>query len=394
MDIIVHVGAPKCGSSSVQALLSSRPLLSADDGSAHYEYVCITRHGELLRRHQIQHHARLTAYEVQVSAGAECPWATDASALARLAKQFQAILAEGRIPIISQESYFNQANLFDANDIFPRLGLRAKVVAFVRPQVSWLNSAWWQWAVWSNDDVPSWIEGTKPSLHWTGPLGAWRSVRGVVSVESRPIAGDVVAAFLGSIGISFEGEKRRNVSLDENLLNYLRTRPDLRSAAKPLVDFILEQRLAAGSKPMPWVLDHDRIADLIAYFRADNLALRSLFSPEDARAMEQEPMWWDPAAYSGRQPVPAGPVELTIEDLRDICGRAVDAVIDLDGRVRRLEVSERALKGALEAQPAHTAERVLALEAQLTRMVPAPLPLVPRLRKAISINGIRRLVGA
>jgi len=388
MTIILHVGAGKCGSSSLQAQLSSCPLLNADDGSQRYEYVCITQDGNLLRRERIQRQARLTPYEVQVSAGAEKPWATDVAALEQLSLRLQDVLADRRTPIASQESWIGQASIFNANEILLRLGLCAKVVIFVRPQIPWLNSAWWQWGVWSSHDFRAFIENNKPSARWAQLIGAWQSVPGVDEVEIHPCAGDVVSSFFRSIGITMESAKRRNASLDENLLNYLRRRPDLRTYENPLVDFVLEQRLAANAKGTPWVVQPEQISDLIEYYRAGNLDLLSLVSSEARQAMEQDPMWWDAAAYSERRAVPAELQEPTIEALEDISARAIDAVIQLDARVRTLEESQRELDRELMLAKEVALRALAAKEAEERKLVSS------RLRKAISINGVRRLVGA
>jgi hypothetical protein len=303
-------------------------------------------------------------------------------------------LAGGCTPIASQESWLLESNIFKANETLPRLGLRAKVVVFVRPQIPWMNSLWWQSGAWSSTDFREFIEANKRSARWAALTDAWRSVPGVDEVEIHLVR-DVVSTFFRSIGITLESPKRRNVSLDENLLSYLRTRPDLRPVHNPVVDFVLEQRLAANAKGTPWVLQRNQISDLMDYYRADNLDLLSLVSSEARQAMEQDPMWWDAAAYSERQAVPAERAEPGIEALKDVAGRAIDSVIGLDGRVRELEESQRQLILALEAQ------RQLTRAAEAARCQPAPAavaakpkPMAARLRKAISINGIRRMVSA
>jgi hypothetical protein len=368
--------------------------LSADDGSAHYEYVCIMRDGNLLRGEHLQGHTRRTPYQCQVSAGATWPWATEAAAIERLSLQFQSLLAGGCTPIASQESWLLESDIFKANETLPRLGLRAKVVVFVRPQIPWMNSLWWQSGAWSSTELREFIESNKCSARWTSLTDAWRSVPGVDEVEIH-LVGDVVSTFFRSIGIALESPKRRNVSLDENLLSYLRARPDLRPVHNPVVDFVLEQRLAATAKGTPWVLQRNQISDLMDYYRTDNLDLLSLVSSEARRAMEQDPMWWDAAAYSERQAVAAERSEPGIEVLKDVAGRAIDSVVSLDGRVRQLEESQRQLILALEAQRQLTraAEAALCEPATATEAA-KPKPMAARLRKAISINGIRRMISA
>jgi len=406
MTIILHVGAGKCGSSSLQAHMSGQPLFSADDGSAHFEYVCVMREGELFRRDCIQLESRRTPYGCQVSAEAEWPWASGKTALEQLSSQFQEILAEGRTPIASQEAWLNEAHLFAVNETLPRLGLRAKVVVFVRPQIAWLNSCWWQWGAWSPLSFRDWVEDRKPTIRWAELIRGWQVVPGVDSVEIHAVTGDVVATFFRSLGVTIERTMRRNVSLDENLLNYLRRRTDIRPLHNPVVDFVLEQRLAAGARGTPWVMQQDQISDLIAYYQADNLELLSLLPGEAREAMEHDPMWWGPAAYSERRAVPAELQEPTIEALEDISARAIDAVIQLDARVRTMEESQRQLITAAEAakrELAHAAEasdrelmlaKEVALRALAAKEAEERKLVGSRLRKAISVNGVRRLVGA
>lgn len=396
MAIILHVGAGKCGSSSLQAHMSNNPRFSADDASTHYEYVCVQRNGDLLQGERIQLHTRMTPYGCQVSAGAEWPWAMDDAALKTLSTKLHQVIAQGRTPVASQESWFGEARHFAANNTLPRLGLRAKVVVFVRPQVAWLNSSWWQWGAWSSLDFRNWVEGTRQNVRWTQNIAAWEAVPGVDSVEVHLVGQDVVAEFLGSLGVTIDSSKRRNVSLDSNVLNYLRRRTDLRSLHNPVVDFVLEQRLAPAATGTPWVMQPDQISALIEYYREDNLKLLSLLPRDTRTVMENDPHWWDPAAYGERKAVPADLPEPTVEALDNVCARAIDAVIQLDGRVRTLEQSQRELIRASAA-----AKRAMLLATQEAECrEPAPQKAVKRkaraimLRKAISINGIRRLVGA
>lgn len=394
MTIILHVGAGKCGSSSLQTQLSSKPLLAADDGSALYEYVCIQPNGDVLRGNGIERLAPLTPHDSQVSVGAEQAWGSEAKAIGRLSSHLKAILAEGRTPIASCESWLYQPEIFRNNALLTRLGVRAKIIVFVRPQIHWLNSAWWQWGVWSSFNLRDWVEGIKDSPLWAKLIGEWRSMPGVESVKVHLATGDVVSTFFRLIGVSIATPQRRNASLDGNLLQYLRRRPDLRATLGSGIDFILEKRLAPAPDGTPWVLEHEQISSLIEYYRADNRELLSLVASEAREAMERDPRWWDPAAYSERKAVSADATEPSVGVLQDISDRAIDAVIRLDERVRALEMAQRDLSSALDAQRTQTLiaqaaahELFLAVEAAKAK------PLAPLLRKAVSINGIRRLVG-
>jgi len=42
-----------------------------------------------------------------------------------------------------------------------------ELIAFVRPQVKWINSAWWQWGAWdANNDFESWLETAIGACQW------------------------------------------------------------------------------------------------------------------------------------------------------------------------------------------------------------------------------------
>ena len=435
MTVILHVGAGKCGSSSLQTQLSSKPLLQADNGSALYEYICIQPNGDVLRGDALERAALRAPHDSQVSVGAEQPWGNEVGAIDRLSSQLKAVLAEGRTPIASCKSWLYQPEIFRANDLLTRLGVRAKIVVFVRPQILWLNSAWWQWGVWSSFNLEDWVESIKHSPSWAKLIGEWQSMPGVETVEVHLATGNVVSTFFRLIGVSIADVHRRNTSLDGNLLQYLRGRPELRVQLGTGIEFILEKWLAAEPNGTPWVLEQDQISRLIEYYRPDTRELLSLVSSEAREDMERDPMWWDPAAYSERKAVSANAAEPSVEALKNISDRAIDAVIRLDRRVRDLEMAQRDLSAALEAQHAQTltaqaaahdlslaldAQRAetftaqaserdlsLALDAQRTQTLTAQAaaherflaleaakakPLAPLLRKAVSINGIRRLV--
>jgi hypothetical protein len=86
MNCILHVGAGKCGSSSLQAALSSRPSFSAGDGSA-YEYVCIgPPQSGLSRKTAITHAASRSPHGYLGSAKAET-WAEDEAYFSRLVER-------------------------------------------------------------------------------------------------------------------------------------------------------------------------------------------------------------------------------------------------------------------------------------------------------------------
>jgi hypothetical protein len=318
--------------------------------------------------------------------------------IASLRQQFADLLAGGFTPILSWEDWINEAGLFSELRILPRLGLHAKVIVFIRPQISWINSAWWQWGAWSGLDFERWLSARAvPMLGWAELIENWQAVPGVESVDVYAATRDVVATFYHAIEAEPPGSGFSNISLDTAILRFFQRNSEFRPHEHASqIDFVLQRCIAAGAKRTPWVIPQAKIAELIDYFRPSNERLLALVSPNERTLIENDPGWWDADAYRDREAVPPGPIEAELGDIEDLARRAIEAVVRLDAQIRSLppgpETGEprpcglAALKSRLEIAEA-TIHR---LEAELTSERTKLLPR--KLRKAMSINGLRRMI--
>lgn len=366
-NAIFHVGGPKCGSSSLQMALSREPVFCSTDGKARYEYVCLDHTETLFRQRVLQRAAKESAHQYMCSFW-RGRWASDTAFLAGLKRQLGSITADGTNVIFSSEGWVGAAPEFAKHDILPRMGLNAKVILFVRPQIPWLNSAWWQWGAWSNKSFERWLHEMKPMALWEHHADAWRRVPGVHSVEVYAATRDVVATFFQQLGARPPAHENSNRSLDADVLRFLQRHPDLRPGEHASqIDFVLEKRLPSGAKGVPWVLSETLTAELIEYFRRDNETLLASLPEAERRAIESDPLWWDATAFRGRA-YSSPEAQRTKTDGDSLTLRAIQAVIALDERVRMLEA------------------------AQVERPVRPKPPLRYTLRKNISLNGIRRLI--
>ena len=144
MNCILHIGAGKCGSSSLQTALSRNPTFTGGNGAT-YKYVCIDPPGpRLLRDGEVLRAANVNPHQYCCSRPASL-WAPEKCTIKSLTQQFDDLLGGGFTPILSWEDWINEAGLFSELRILPRLGLSAKIIVFIRPQIPWINSAWWQW---------------------------------------------------------------------------------------------------------------------------------------------------------------------------------------------------------------------------------------------------------
>jgi hypothetical protein len=349
MHLILHIGAGRCGSSSLQTLLSQQPFWTADDASQRYEYVCILPDGNLLRGAHLRRTAKSFPEGFCVSVGAEAAFAGDEAVLVRLSGQLRSMIDDGITPIASWEGWLTQPHFFAKHDVFRRLGVAAKLIAFVRPQLPWLNSAWWQWGAWSGQEFRQWVEASRPKARWATLLASWREVPGVASLETHMARRDVVKTLFASLGVSPPELARRNKGEDPVVLRLLQNAPDHIRSRRSSLGFVLERWLPElGKNGAPWVFTPDDAAALIEGYRADNERLLNLVSPEAKRDMLAEPEWWDANTFANRRVSSAYGAGPSADELGDFAKRALRAIAKLDERVRSLELRELTMQ---EPQP-------------------------------------------
>lgn len=288
---ILHVGAPKCGSSALQAALSAHPDLRGE-GGLRYRYTARPDRGVISGvRLRLAARASVFGYAAwrHPRAGEEAAFWDD----------FAATLAEGarrgHVPILSHEGWLEQAATFA-----PHLAARAGgppvgVVAFLRPPVDWLNAGWWQWGVWTGLDFGSWL--ARPGGFALGrQIAAWAALPGVRLVV-RPAGGDVVAGFAGLLGAALPGGAVRNAAASPALAGFLlrnrRFRPGPHDAQ---AEFVVQRwcRLPAG--PRLWTIGPQHLDRLAATLPEEIDRLCAALAPEEAAALMADPRWSDPLA--------------------------------------------------------------------------------------------------
>ncbi len=300
--IILHVGAGKCGSSALQTHLTRNPVLHHRDGTV-WRYGAFDRYlnltaGTGLRKADFRGYvASPNLNKLEES---------DPSALLRLANELKAL----DTVILSNEGLLCMPDL--AGQFFGALGIPVTVVAYVRPQVDYVNSAWWQWGAWAcaerADDREKWLTKRIRQAQFCDYLDRWQAFDVVERIVVRPLPRDVVTDFLDAFGVEKpEGmvTQRANPSLPGPVLRLLQAFPELRAAHGPEIDFLLPALLPPeAAAPTPWVIDPALAEAIIDRSRPGNDRLLSRMTPDCADAMRDDPRWWRPEAFADRQPEP------------------------------------------------------------------------------------------
>lgn len=329
--IYFHIGFGKTGSSSLQSYLSYNSEHIASENNEKLLYCSFLRDGGIVYGEELTNSAARTPLKYIAS----YPAIAEVENLTKVRETLDDIFDRGYTPIFSQEDWGRRAGHFAGSDFFTRLGCKAHVIAYVRPQVDWFNSAWWQWYAWidefsnPNDVIKAW--GYNFML-WADQIIKWQGLPGVENVTVRLQSSDVVEDFMGLFKVKpsagFDPKERNNVGLSPTLIKLLKKYPSIRSAHGADVDSILLRFLKFEGKA-PWVIDQQLSKQIISATHADNKLLYGLLDEPSKIRMECDERWWSAECYASRRVCTQVDLELNTEDLFGIVEQAIPALIQL-----------------------------------------------------------------
>ncbi|NSX57041.1 hypothetical protein, partial [Parasulfitobacter algicola] len=323
--VILHVGAGKCGSSSLQRSLSLKPVLPHASGQT-FEYVVIQEGGILQRGAALTHHANTSVYGYASSFAPSSGTALKSieTGLANVAD-----LPAEITPILSCEGWINRPEAFHDSRMLDHLGLTAEVVIYVRPQLDWLNSGWWQWGAWSEHPRSYWMERSLGRVKWDLAVQAWRRVPGVSKVHVRLVTSDITVDFGSIFGITLAPVGRVNSSSDGMLLRMLQRIRSLRRHEHDSMFEFAFAKWAPGPREKPaWVIPPEDCVRYLEAVKHSNLTLLDHLDPASAQAMKDDPRWWDAAHYATHKVEPAELDHLPLKTYEQILERAFKALIN------------------------------------------------------------------
>ena len=332
MSIVFHIGAPKCGSSALQSALTRQPRFESKAlGSAEYYY--IDRHWQLssVSDKQISPSGHIQ------SAGFVQTHLPSTSDVAGIALQLNEICQQGISPVLSSEAWLNSAGFFNSG-LIEQLDTEVEILLWVRPQVEFMNSSWWQWGAWvPGIDFDQWCDHHLRKCQWGRKMQRWQE-RYKHVYRVRLAGGDVVGDFSSIYGVtSLEGQPH-NLSLDGRILRFLQNNREFRTNAHDVrVVSALQRHLGTGGNSAPWIISSECAARIVEFSREHNTSLLEYLSDEQAQAMRDDPRWWDAASYASKTVESPNPVSLATEELNAICADVVNALVSLDNINRGLK---------------------------------------------------------
>ncbi len=292
--LILHVGFPKCGSSALQSFLCKTPRLSG--AKQNYAYY-VVKNGRVLDPAW----GRLKAH-VQ-------PWGYTASD-ENMVGVIEAVLRhrekhpDDTVPVLSQERW--GAGDIDAEKLETLLGgAKVEVIAYAKPHVTWLQSAWWQWYYWQRPrrSIEEMWDRHKSTLQWSRMLERFDSAPFVASVTARPLCSgdDIVADFLGCLDVPAPDAPRSDVNsaMSKAHIDFYKRFPGLRSRHDSRMDAVLK-KFFSDAEPSPWAIDQALAERIIADTQEDNLKFLERLDEDGRTRMREDARWWSAAAYEQR----------------------------------------------------------------------------------------------
>ena len=311
-DCVLHIGFGKTGTSALQAHLCRHPELGTPRG---HRYVVVNGEGGVLDGDRLRARAAGSPYPYLAST----PGLWERGDLDAIGAGLATVRQRG-VPVLSQEDWSRTGGKCRDAWALQRLGVRAHVVAYVRPQIEWFNSGWWQWWTWQDQfDVPADVIATWRSafLCWERQLDRWVRNPNVSRLTVRLYRGDTIPDFLrllGAAGDAPAGDGPVNASLAPLHIRILKSVPGLRGPHTPQVDWLLQKHLPSA-EPSPWALGPEVMQAIVDGCRRDNKRLLKLLSQEDADEMRHDARWWSIEPYRGRAVTTADDLRATPDEL-------------------------------------------------------------------------------
>ncbi|WP_417697040.1 hypothetical protein [Psychromonas sp.] len=331
MKIYLHIGAGKCGSSSIQNYFTYNNQFHPKKA-----YCAITSSGDVITGNTLESLARKNVYDYSSSVSFVAikedlvKKKALKDSLANLSLQYDEI-------VLSNEGWLDEFEIFESfSDVFN--AYEVEVLFIVRPPVQWLNSGWWQWGEWSDVNLETWINANISKVLWFDFYSKWDAADIVSKVHTVVLERDVLIELSEIIQFDYKPlGKNTNVSSDYQLLRLFKERRALRpSPHDPRVEFSLNRHIVSKGKP-DWVLSQVDISKILRKTEESNQRLLNVvYNPS---AINNDMRWWGKGYYKDIDLSLNINAKLDTEELYDMLEDAYKVIHKLDMELRKCSKS-------------------------------------------------------
>lgn len=338
MKIVLHIGMPKCGSTSLQKYFCT-PLFTEAAALKRIAYICIDKNGGLLFGDELQKHSEFLIHGSIVSCSGRDISAFDRARKKEVLNKILLLNKNFDTVIISNEGYGINPDHLQDDCIFKNRKLDVTVLAYIRPQIEWLNSAWWQWGAWTNVPFNRWINLNLRKANWFSLIEKWKRKSWVKAVDVRLLTGNIIEDISSYFGIlSNDVSLNINKSLPAEVLRLYQLNRSLRPGPHSSeIDFIVSRHITDIYSPTPWVIPRRLLKKFLTFYEEQNLKLLAMLPKNMQDSMMQDKRWWSHEFYSS-----ANVSRPTIKDLRNIdlqplTVQLIEALVKLEKENRDLK---------------------------------------------------------
>lgn len=323
-SITLHIGASKCGSSALQTQLSASPIIHRVDGSQINYAIFDVKNNSITDKERLISGRGMHGYKV--SPNAKDLMSMDFKKIRKNISEYPTDL------LFSSEGWLFQPS--EWKEILKKLDLNVNIIVYVRPQVSVLNSAWWQWGAWSDQVFEDWMQNRLNASLWGERIKRWAQLDHISSLTVRPVPTDIIPDFYENVLKASKPDTvtRPNPSLPGPVLRLFQRNRSLRKGIHSSgIDFALSNVIKMED-PSIWVLNEDFIERILAKTKNDNELLMSFMDEPASRHVRDDPHWWSASAYKDK--IYEEPHEQSIppEKLEEMCVKMASAIYEIQAK--------------------------------------------------------------
>lgn len=351
VPIVLHVGAPKAGSSALQYDLTwspRRPILSGP--GVECEYVAIDATGRLVRGDELDAFASLYAARYAASAAIDDLIALPAERFHRAIGTLAGMRGEGIVPVMSYELWLH-ADRAAVHRFTAALAGPLRVVAYVRDPVSWLTSLYWQRRRPEPLSMGAWIARKATLCCWDRHVEAWRTAPNVVRVEVRLADEPVPADFARTVGFApTPVDVRHNTRVPGEFARFVERHAISPALSVSEAKFAWARWTAAAGvdgpfAPSPALFGAADLRAIVERTASSSAALLPHCDEEVRSRIVGDARWWssDPEVHGGTPPGTA--ISPPVEESDRLLDAGLRALVAADAAWRGEERSRRVAEG-------------------------------------------------
>lgn len=338
--LFMHVGVPKCGSSAIQSLLGNSDFYQENKSIL---YVSIDGFGNLLYGDKLLQQAKKSIFQYSSSVEISYLLKLDQDKIKAIFDELEELFKNFETIIISNEEWGVKPS--EVNQFFEALfsvkRFEINVIGYIRPQVEWFNSAWWQWGAWSDHSFDYWLDHAINNASWFKHIELWNSFSWVDNVHFSLLNSNMISGFLSKIGAKFsELSMISNQSSCDLLLRFFQLNREFRKSSHDSgKEFALNHWLNFQDNSTPFVIQKKNIEEIQRFHKEGNEKLVDYLCDEDKKTIQNEnSKWFSIIPYEEKITLESSPRLLTDNEYQTLLMASQNAIYTLREKCKELKV--------------------------------------------------------